>query len=99
MSEWKSYLNDRLIKDCGEFFIIKPVEERDGVPISCPVCSYMMRTYDDEKSYRNFGCCESCETHWARPNLQKWKEGWRPEQKQVDEKFQGRKKITVHVRF
>ena len=51
MNEWKPYLNDRLIKECEGFYVIKPVEERQIVPLSCPVCDYLMRTVDDEKSY------------------------------------------------
>ena len=69
MNEWKPYLNDRLIKECEGFYVIKPVEERQIVPLSCPVCDYLMRTVDDEKSYREFECCESCETFWARPRV------------------------------
>ena len=99
MSEWKPYLNDRLIKECDEFYVIKPDEVRDTVPFSCPVCDYLMRTSDDERSYHNFKCCESCETFWARPNLSLWKNGWRPSKEQVDSKLQGRKKITINLLF
>jgi hypothetical protein len=99
MNEWKPYLNDRLIKECEGFYVIKPVEERQIVPLSCPVCDYLMRTVDDEKSYREFECCESCETFWARPRFPSWKEGWRPTKEQVQEKLGGRKKITVNMLF
>ena len=100
MSDWKPYLNDRLIKEHDGFYVIKPSETNDdNVPLACPVCSYLLRTFDDEKSYRNFKCCESCETHWARPNLKMWKEGWRPSKNQIEEKFGGRKKMTVNILF
>jgi hypothetical protein len=99
MNEWKPYLNDRLIKECDGFYVIKPTEERQIVPLACPVCDYLMRTADDEKSYREFECCESCETHWARPRLHSWREGWRPTKEKIEEKFGGRKKITVNMLF
>lgn len=97
MSEWKPYLNDRVIKKCDGFYIIKPSEDRDFVPIACPVCDYLMRSSDDEKSYRQFTCCESCETYWARPNMTAWRNGWRPDRKDVLKKFPEGKKISVNV--
>lgn len=97
MSEWKPYLNDRLISEREGFYVIKPSEDKDSVPISCPVCNHLMRSFDDEKSYRQFSCCESCETYWARPNLTAWKNGWRPDTKDVLKKISGRKKILSNV--
>ena len=97
MFEWKPYLNDRLIQKREGFFVIKSSNAKKVVPLECPVCKYLMRNIDDEKSYHQFECCESCETYWARPNLQKWKEGWRPTLEQVEQKFQGRKKFTVNI--
>jgi len=99
MFEWKPYLNDRLIQKREGFFIIKPINSRVSIPLSCPVCHYLMRNSDDEKSYHEFECCESCETFWARPNLAKWKDGWRPDKEQIEQKFQGRKKITANISF
>jgi hypothetical protein len=97
MNDWKPYLNDRVIKECNGFYIIKPSQEKSVVPLSCPVCNYLFRTFDDEKSYRDFECCESCETHWARPNLTKWRQGWRPDKCDVLKKASERKKITVNI--
>jgi hypothetical protein len=94
---WKSYINDRIIKECDGYYVIKPSSEmNDTVPFSCPLCDYLMRTQEDEKSYKRFSCCESCEMYWARPNQEKWKEGWRPPSKEVIEKA-GRKKINVSI--
>jgi hypothetical protein len=96
---WNPYINDRLIKNCDGFYLIKPDSERNVVPLACPVCDYLMRSSNDEKSYRTYQCCESCETLWARPNLNFWREGWRPSKEKVDEKLQSRKKISVNVEF
>ncbi len=97
MYEWKRYSNDRLIQDRQGFFVIKPEEHQEIVPLACPVCDYLMRNLNDEKSYHEFKCCESCETFWARPNLEKWKDGWRPNKEQIEQKFQGRKKLTARI--
>jgi hypothetical protein len=99
MSEWKPYLNDRLIKECDGFYIIKPSLDRQIVPLACPVCDYLLRNIDDEKSYNEFKCCEHCETFWARPNLTAWRRGWRPTKEQVAEKLKDGKKMTVNMLF
>jgi len=96
---WRPYLNNRLIKDCDGFFVIKPEQEKETIPLACPVCEYLLRTAADEKSYHQFKCCEHCETFWARPNQPAWKEGWRPTKEQVNEKLKGGKKMTVNMLF
>lgn len=97
--EWKPYLGNRLIQDRGGFYVIKPVDDmRSFIPLSCPVCDYVMRSREDEKSFRQFSCCETCDTMWARPNQEKWKSGWRPIKEEVDHRL-GRKKISVSLEF
>ena len=97
--EWKKYLGDRLIQDRGGIYVIKPEDDsRSIVPLTCPVCDYVMRNHDDEKSFRSFSCCECCETNWARPNQEKWKSGWRPTKEEIIKKL-GRKKINVSLEF
>jgi hypothetical protein len=96
---WEPYFNGRIIKKCDGYFIIKPANsDKEIVPLSCPVCTYLLRTSDDEKSYKNFGCCENCETLWARPNQEVWRAGWRPDLETVQKKI-GRKKLKVSIQF
>jgi len=95
---WKDYSNERLIKECSGYYVIKPKMTREVVPLVCPVCEYIFRSSEDEKSFRNFGCCESCETSWARPNQEKWKNGWRPEKEIVLLKAE-QKKLDIHLEF
>ena len=95
---WKPYLNNRLIKECDGYFIIKPSNMKDVTPVACPVCDYLFRTKNDEESFSLFGCCESCEIFWARPHQEDWREGWRPTKEEVRAKV-GRKKLNVTVEF
>lgn len=96
---WENYIGDRLIQKRDGFYIIKPANETTKTtPLTCPVCDYVMRNHDDEKSFRDFSCCESCETNWARPNQDKWKEGWRPTKEEIFNKL-GRKKINLSFTF
>lgn len=95
---WQPYLNNRLIKKCEGWFFIKPEDhdESEVTPISCPVCEFLMRTSEDEKSFRQFSCCETCEVFWARPNQEQWKSGWRPNKLEIEKKF-GKKEINVSI--
>ena len=85
---WEKYYDGRLIKKCDGFFVIKGEKDLETrTPLVCPVCDYLMRNSDDEKSYIQFGCCESCELVWARPHREIWDSGWRPDKKIVQEKM------------
>jgi|688.fasta_scaffold01620_37 hypothetical protein len=95
---WKDYSHERLIKECSGYYVIKPKIAREIVPLICPVCECIFRSSEDEKSYKSFGCCESCETLWARPNQEKWKNGWRPEKEIVLLKAE-QKKLDIHLEF
>lgn len=95
--EWKPYIGNRLIQEREGFYVIKPADtQRVPVPLSCPVCDYVMRNRDDEKSFREFSCCECCETIWARPNKERWEAGWRPTKEEILKKLH-RKKIQVSM--
>lgn len=77
--EWKEYTNDRLIAEHPSgFYVVRPKESIQGRPIFCPLCDWFMNTHYDPESYEKFGCCESCAGSWAYPNIEKWKNGWRP---------------------
>jgi hypothetical protein len=44
-----------------------------------------MKDYQDDKSFEEYGCCEFCDTNIVRPNMKKWKEGWRPSNEEIEE--------------
>jgi hypothetical protein len=81
---FRPYLRDRLIEDQPEgFVVIVPTDAAPPVPLACPVCTRLMRTRDDEASWRTLECCDRCALIWAQPRQAAWKEGWRPTQEQV----------------
>jgi len=96
---WEKYYGGKLIKKREGFFVIKSENEtRNFTPLACPVCDYVLRNNEDEKSYRSFGCCESCELNWARPNQKRWSEGWRPTIQEAQEKTSN-KIMNVTINF
>ena len=81
---FRPYLKDRLIEDHPlGFAVIVPTDAEPPVPLACPVCTCLMRTKDDEASWRAVGCCDRCALIWAQPRMSQWKEGWRPDPEAV----------------
>ena len=97
MNEWKKYPNNRLMQQCDGFVVIVPDDllTQAQVPLCCPVCDHVLRSYSDETSYREFECCERCAMLWAHARREQWKSGWRPTPEDVCEAEKDRPKLTV----
>jgi len=88
--DWRPYPNDRLIAQhpSGEFYIIKPVKGMTRVvPIFCPMCATMMKSFYDESAFDKFRCCDKCASAWVYPDLDRWKSGWRPSEEDVKDRI------------
>jgi len=85
MSEWKPYLHDRLIAEKNGYFVIVPNEAPITIPLCCPVCSFVLRSKDDEASWYEFNCCNHCALLWASSRKIEWANGWRPSKSQLDD--------------
>jgi hypothetical protein len=97
MTEWKPYLDDRLILHKEGYVIIKPADAEPAVPLCCPLCDSMMRDRLDEEAFVGFGCCNFCALLWAHPRRAEWKSGWRPEAAEVKRAVAQRPPISVVV--
>ncbi len=96
-SEWKEYLNDRLILKRDGYFVIKPRETIDVIPLACEVCETLYSTKDDELAYQEFGCCDKCAMKWAHPDRDRWKAGHRPSQDEIKEALINRPMMSVTI--
>jgi len=83
MTEWLPYPGERLYKKSGNHYVIVPNDRVSGVPISCPLCTALMRSRDDDIAYESFECCHACAMTWAHPRRKAWAEGWRPSAEQI----------------
>ena len=88
MNEWKPYLNDRLIKECDGFYVIKEKDPSTSPPLFCPFCETIITSYYDEESFRKFECCDSCSNKIIYPKLEDWKVGWRPSKEYIKSKLE-----------
>ena len=62
--------------------IIKPSDFKK-IDHDCPLCSFVLRNYDDVLSVKSVGCCEECKTVFYWSNIEKWNKGWRPKKEDV----------------
>lgn len=96
MNDWQKYTEGRLILERDDYYIIKPEEPIEVIPLSCEVCKTLYKGVEDELSHRNFKCCRHCAREWAEANRKKWnEEGWRPSNEEIMTKFRLRQKRTV----
>ena len=71
-------------------------ENYEKIPLICPVCDYMM-SQGDIFEYKKHGCCEHCSLFLAQPNLEKWKDGWRPSKKEINRVIKNREKVPTYI--
>ncbi len=53
----------------------------------CPVCKLILRDLEDVESTESFGMCVDCQDYFYWPNLEKWKNGWRPKKEEIHKKL------------
>lgn len=99
MSDWKPYLNDRLINNKDGVAVVIPNQTCLKIPICCPVCKMLMHTSDDAAYFREKECCFSCGIKWADPDLTAWKQGKRPSKTDIDAEvlFRQMKPIAINL--
>lgn len=97
MDNWKELSNGRKIKSLKNYSIIVPETSSNRVPLECPVCGFLMSSFEDIISYQGNQCCSSCELQWAFHNQQKWSTGWRPNQKEIKKYINERNNIPSFI--
>lgn len=85
--QWKPYVGDRKISESTfGFSVIVPKDfEAIGSSVFCDLCDCLMTSIYDEESVKKFGCCDKCSSKWAYPNAEKWSNGWRPTDKDIQD--------------
>ena len=57
--------------------------EKPRAPLWCPICSEAMASSIDVESHDRVGTCRLCEDEVVERNMLKWKEGWRPNEADI----------------
>ncbi len=79
------------------FVVVKHQTSRRTVPISCPLCEFVLIDQIDEKSVQRTGCCFDCENEVVDVNRTRWNEGWRPSKRAL-QKIKERRRKSFHGR-
>ena len=94
---WKPLDSTRLISETKlGYWLVKPIDVTERVPLDCPVCRYLLRDQRDTNSYRIHKCCTECAMIWAEPNQEGWSIGWRPSHEDVEIELIKRFKTPIY---
>lgn len=57
--------------------------EEIRVPAWCPLCERLMKGSKSNSTYYNWNCCSDCHLAFVEDREERWKTGWRPDEKTV----------------
>lgn len=66
------------------------------IPFFCPICLEVLANSLDVEAYTRVQCCRACENDFAEVNLEAWKGGQRPTQKQIEQKLKERNSLLFN---
>ena len=68
--------------DAGGFIISKKTMAKPKLERTCPVCNTFSFCSKDDVYMLKFGCCEHCFIIHIEGREERWKKGWRPNERQ-----------------
>jgi len=74
-------------------------DEEKTIPLFCPHCGQLMKTYDDQNAFNQYECCDWCAMKWAHPNSGQWKNGWRPEKNILELELKNRPPMMLNLQL
>ena len=78
-------------KQVGDVFISKPLRSKKNERV-CPVCKTYSFSTEDDLYMNRFQCCCKCYYDFIDHSEERWKTGWRPNEKQLEIALQRRRK-------
>jgi hypothetical protein len=78
-------MDNKVIRKKGFDIVIE--EGFEKLKFDCPLCKLALRGLEDVESVQNHGVCTDCQDLFYWPNLEKWKNGWRPKKEEVYSKL------------
>lgn len=61
----------------------------------CPICGFILSTYEDHQSQTENDCCHSCYLNFVEPRQQDWNAGWRPKKNEIRKYINNRKRLVI----
>jgi len=84
-------MSDNIIEKDG--FTIVITEGFKKAKFDCPICKLVLRGLEDVESVEAYGSCKDCTELFYWPNIEKWKDGWRPKKEDVYKKLNNYYKV------
>ena len=94
---WEPYHDGRVCRrDPLGYVVVVPSPDRSRaeVPVSCPLCGFLMRSQMDRDAYLGFGCCDRCTVEHVT-SKEDWDVGKRPTREEIERKVALRPRPTV----
>lgn len=63
----------------------------------CTVCQFPFATYHDFNIKKEYNCCYDCYIHFAEAKRTDWKNGWRPDKKDVTAHVKTKKQLNSRI--
>lgn len=77
---------------------LKLPQQQEPEHFFCRVCGFPLITEVDMTCHSEYSCCEKCFLTFAEARKQKWKDGWRPKEKEVDSYIELRNNVALKRR-
>ena len=77
---------------------INESENVDETKLWCSLCEFLLKSKNDLKCQKDFGCCEECWLSFGEMRQKEWKDGWRPDSKTLDRYKAKRKILNIDVK-
>ena len=94
-TSWKLLDKHREIASVLSVTVIRPINKKEKLGLSCPVCDTMVRGVEDSKEISRLGACRQCTDKWTYANYDDWMSGWRPSTDQVAAELKERKSMPI----
>ena len=74
-------------------FIDKTKSAKCG--LFCPVCSFMLKTSEDNTTFKKWNSCHDCYLRFIEGRKDEWKKGWRPSKDTIDALYEEKARLFI----
>jgi hypothetical protein len=84
-------MSDKIIEKDDMVIVITEGFEKSR--FDCPTCRLVLRGLEDIQALQTYGACRDCVEFFYWPNIEKWKNGWRPKKEDVHKRLDNYYKV------
>ena len=84
-------MSDKFIEKSDMVIVITEGFEKSV--FDCPTCKLVLRGLEDIQAMQKHGACHDCVEFFYWPNIERWKNGWRPKKEDVHKRLDNYYKV------